>query len=178
MAIYNCCRAHPLHFFPIPLFSKKHFPTDFKVTQVKSRKQKLLNETPEELVVANGSNFDILLPLISLGNSPRIYFDFLDALSILKKLGKTMVWQSAGYFFLKFESRFWTGTKKSLIWHPAMVSMTKTQLTIRQNVNKLKIQKFHFFFQLRFGFLCISCHRSLNMDPRPCSLIQEVQIFS
>jgi hypothetical protein len=56
------------------LFSKKHFPTDFKVTQVKSRKQKLLNKTPEELVVANGSNFDILLPLISLGNSPRGLF--------------------------------------------------------------------------------------------------------
>jgi hypothetical protein len=74
MAIWNCYRAQRLHSFPIPLFSKKHFPTDFKVMQVKSRKQKLLNETPEELVVANGSNFDILLPLISLGNSPRGLF--------------------------------------------------------------------------------------------------------
>ena len=33
-----------------------------------------------------------------------------------------------------------------------MVSMTKTQLTIRQNINRVKIQKFHLFFQLRFGF--------------------------
>ena len=88
MAIYNCCRAHPLHFFPIPLFSKKHFPTDFKVTQVKSRKQKLLNETPEELVVANGSNFDILLPLISLGNSPRGLFWLLWRPLNIKKVGQ------------------------------------------------------------------------------------------
>ena len=35
-----------------------------------------------------------------------------------------------------------------------------------------------FFFQLRFGFICIPCYRSLDIGPRPCSLIQEVQIFS
>ena len=48
--------------------------TDFKVTQVKSRKQNLSEETPEESVVATGSNFDFLLPLIRLGNSPRVFF--------------------------------------------------------------------------------------------------------
>ena len=36
--------------------------------------------------------------------------------------------------------------QKSLIWDPVMVSMTKTKLTIRQNVKKKnKIKKFHFF---------------------------------
>ena len=68
---------------PFLLFQKKYFLTDFKVTQVKSCKQDLSEETPEESVVATGSNFDILLPLIHLGNSPRVFFDFLGTLSIL-----------------------------------------------------------------------------------------------
>ena len=59
-----------------------------------------------------------------------------------------------------------------------MVSMTKTQLTIRQNINKVKIQKFHLFFQLRFGFICIPCYRSLKISPRPCTLLQEGRFFS
>ena len=88
-------------------------------------------------------------------------------------LMKTMVWQSARYIFLKSETRFKTPGKKSLIWDPAMVSMTKTQLTIRQNKKRVKIQKFHLFFQLRFGFICIPCSRSLKISPRPCSLLQE-----
>ena len=51
--------------------------------------------------------------------------------------------------------------KKSLIRDPAMVSMTKTQLTIRQNVNKLKIQKFHFFSNfglVLFVFLAVGAY--------------------
>jgi hypothetical protein len=90
-----------------------------------------------------------------------------------KMLMKTMVWQSAQYIFLKSETRFKTPGKKSLIWDPAMVSMTKTQLTIRQNKKRVKIQKFHLFFQLRFGFICIPCSRSLKISPRACSLLQE-----
>ena len=60
--------------FPIPSFSKKHFPTDFKVTQVKSRKQDLSEETPEESVVATGSNFDILMPVVAFGTTARVFF--------------------------------------------------------------------------------------------------------
>ena len=37
-----------------------HFPTDFKVTQDKSCREDVLNETPLELVVANVMKFDIL----------------------------------------------------------------------------------------------------------------------
>ena len=59
-----------------------------------------------------------------------------------------------------------------------MVSMTKTQLTIRQNKKRVKIQKFHLFFQLRFGFICIPCYRSLKISPRPCTLLQEGRFFS
>ena len=97
--------------------------------------------------------------------------------SISWHVEENMIWPSAGYFFLKSEQRFQTRGQKSLIWDPVMVSMTKTQLTIRQNVQKNKIQKFHFFFQLRFGFICISCYKSLNMGPRPCSPFQEVNLF-
>ena len=104
--------------------------------------------------------------------------DILGVPSISWHAEENMIWPSAGYFFLKSEQRFQTRGQKSLIWDPVMVSMTKTQLTIRQNINKNKIQKFHFFFQLRFGFICIPCYRSLDIGPRPCSLIQEVQIFS
>ena len=96
----------------------------------------------------------------------------------LQNIDETMVWHSAGYVFLKSETRFQTPMKKALIWDPAMVSMTKTLLTIRQNVNKVKIQKLLLFFQLRFGFICISCSRSLKMGPRHCSLLQENHIFS
>jgi hypothetical protein len=63
-----------LQSFPIPSFSKKHFPTDFKVTQVKSRKQDLSEETPEESVVATGSNFDILMPEVAIGTTARVFF--------------------------------------------------------------------------------------------------------
>ena len=101
------------------------------------------------------------------------FLDILDALSILRKLDKTMVWQSAGYICLKSETRFETLGPNVIIWDPAMVSITKTQLTIRQNINRVKIQKFHLFFQLRFGFICIPCSRSLKISPRACSLLQE-----
>ena len=74
MAIWNCYRAQWLHSFPILLFSRKHFPTDFKVMQDKSRKQDLLNETPIELVVANVMKFDIFLPLVGFGTAPRGFF--------------------------------------------------------------------------------------------------------
>jgi hypothetical protein len=107
-----------------------------------------------------------------------VYFDILDVLSILRELDKTMVWQSARYICLKSETRFKTLGPNVIIWDPAMVSITKTQLTIRQNINKVKIQKFHFFFNCGFGFLCIRCCRSLNMGPRPCSLLQEGHFFS
>ena len=83
-----------MHSYPIPSFSKKHFVTDFKVTQVKSRKQNLSEETPEESVVATGSNFDILLPLIRLGNSPRVFFfDFLGTLSILRGFQSNAIYE-------------------------------------------------------------------------------------
>ena len=59
---------------PILSLSKKHFPTDFKVTQDKSRKQDLLNETPIESVVANVMKFDIFLPLVGFGTAPRGFF--------------------------------------------------------------------------------------------------------
>ena len=55
-------------------FQKKHFPTDFKVTQVKSRKQNLSEETPEESVVANVINFDILMPEVAFGTTARGFF--------------------------------------------------------------------------------------------------------
>ena len=95
-----------------------------------------------------------------------------------KRLKKTMVWQSARYIFLKSETRFKTPGKKSLIWDPAMVSITKTQLTIRQNINNVKIQKFPLFFQLRLCFISIPCYRRLKISPRPCSLLQEGHFFS
>jgi hypothetical protein len=63
-----------LHSFPIPSFKKKHFLTDFKVTQVKSRKQDLLNETPIELVFTNVVKFDILMPVIVFGTAPQVFF--------------------------------------------------------------------------------------------------------
>ena len=50
------------------------FPTDFKVTQDKSRKEDVLNKTPMELVVANVMKFDIFLPLVVFGVSPRGFF--------------------------------------------------------------------------------------------------------
>ena len=58
----------------ILLFSKRHFPTDFKVTQDKSCKQELLNETPIESVVANLMNFDILPPKVAWSTSLRVFF--------------------------------------------------------------------------------------------------------
>ena len=73
------------------LFSKKHFPTDFKVTQDKSRREDVLNETPIESVVANLMKFDIFLPLVVFGTTLRGFFDILDALSTLKKLEETTV---------------------------------------------------------------------------------------
>ena len=76
----------------------------------------------------------------------------------LLNVEETMVWLSAGYIFLKSETKFQTPVKKALIWDPAIVSMIKTQLTIRQNVNKNKIQKFHFFSNcglVLFAFLAI-----------------------
>ena len=63
-----------MHSFPILLFSKRHFPTDFKVTQDKSRKQELLNETPIESVVANLMNFDIFPPKVAWSTSLRVFF--------------------------------------------------------------------------------------------------------
>ena len=63
-----------MHSFPMPSFSKMHFPTDFKVTQDKSRKQELLNETPIESVVANLMNFDIFPPKVAWSTSLRVFF--------------------------------------------------------------------------------------------------------
>ena len=91
----------------------------------------------------------------------------------LRNVDETMVLHSAGYFFLRFETKFQTPGKKALIWDPVMVSMIKIQLMIRQNVNKVKIQKLLLFFQLRFGFICISCSRRLEISHRPCKLLQE-----
>ena len=104
--------------------------------------------------------------------------DILGILSISWHVEENMIWQSAGYFFLISEQRFQTLMQKSLIWNPAMVSMTKTQLTIRQNVKKNRDLEISSFFQLRFGFICIPCYRSLNIGPRPCSLIQELHFSS
>ena len=75
----------------MPSFSKMHFPTDFKVTQDKSRKQELLNETPIESVVKNLMKFDILPSEVVWGTAVRDFFDILDSVSILRKLSKTMV---------------------------------------------------------------------------------------
>ena len=91
----------------------------------------------------------------------------------LGNVDETMIWQSAGYVFLKSETKFQTPDKKALIWDPVMVSMIKTQLTIRQNVNKVKIQISLLFFQLQIGFTCISCSRRLEISHRPCNLFQE-----
>ena len=63
-----------MHSFPIPLFSKRHFLTDFKVKQDKSRKQELLNETPIESVVKNLMKFDILPPEVAWSTSLRGFF--------------------------------------------------------------------------------------------------------
>ena len=76
----------------------------------------------------------------------------------LGNLDETMIRQSAGYIFLRYEIKFQTPDEKALIWHPAMVSMIKTQLTIRQNVNKVKIKKCLLFFNcglVLFVFLAL-----------------------
>ena len=91
----------------------------------------------------------------------------------LRNVDETMIWHSVGYVFLNHETRFQTAGQKALIWHPAMVSMIKTQLTIRQNVNKVKIQISLLFFQFQLYFTCISCSRRLEISHRPCNLLQE-----
>ena len=40
------------------------------------------------------------------------------------------------------------------IFENLLPKMIFSQVTIRQNVTKVKIQKFHFFFQLRLVFVC------------------------
>ena len=91
----------------------------------------------------------------------------------LRNVDETMVWPSARYIFLKSETRYQTSGQDVIIWDPAMVSIIKTQLTIRQNINKVKIQKFLLFFQLHLSFFGICCYTSLNMGPRPFSLLKE-----
>ena len=44
-----------------------------------------------EPVVPNVLKFDILLPEIDLANSPQVFLDILDVLSILQNLDKIMV---------------------------------------------------------------------------------------
>ncbi len=56
-----------------------------------------------------------------------------------------------------------------------MVSMTKTQLTIRQNINKVKIRLLHFFST---AVLVLFVFAGQKMDPRPCSLVEEGPISS
>ena len=55
-------------------FQKSIFQLILKVTQDKSRKEDVLNETPMELVVANVMKFDIFLPLVVFGVAPRVFF--------------------------------------------------------------------------------------------------------
>ena len=63
-----------MHSFPIPSLSKKHFLTDFKVTQDKSCREDVLNETPIELVVAKLMKFDILPPEVAWSTSLQAFF--------------------------------------------------------------------------------------------------------
>ena len=55
-------------------FQESIFQLILKVTQDKSRKEDVLNKTPMELVVANVMKFDIFLPLVVFGVSPRGFF--------------------------------------------------------------------------------------------------------
>ena len=55
-------------------FQKSIFQLILKVTQDKSCKEDVLNETPMELVVANVMKFDIFLPLVVFGVAPRGFF--------------------------------------------------------------------------------------------------------
>ena len=55
-------------------FQKSIFQLILKVTQDKSRKEDVLNETPMELVVANVMKFDILMPEVVFGTTARGFF--------------------------------------------------------------------------------------------------------
>ena len=82
----------------------------------------------------------------------------------LWNVNEIMVWQFAGYIFLKSETKFETPDQKALIWDPAIVYMIKTQLIIRQNVNKVKIQIFLLFFNcglVLFIFLALGVQKSV-----------------
>ena len=103
----------------------------------------------------------------------KLIFSRISLLLFFKQSYIGFNWNRAGYLFLKSETKFQTPCQKALIWDPAMVSMIKTQLTIRQNVNKVKIQISLLFFQLQIGFTCISCSRRLEISHRPCKLFQE-----
>ena len=78
----------------------------------------------------------------------------------LQNVEETMVWQSPWYNFLKSETKFEILCQNIIIWDPAMVSLTKIQLTIRQDINK--VQKFH-FFSTAVLFICIPCLRRLKI---------------
>ena len=76
----------------------------------------------------------------------KFIFSRISLLLFFKQRYMGFNWNSARYLFLKSETKFQMPGQKALIWDPAMVSMIKTQLIIRQNVNKVKIQKFLLFF--------------------------------
>ena len=57
----------------------------------------------------------------------------------MQNLHKIVVWQCVQYIFLKSETSFKILGNNVVICHPAMVSMSKTQLTIRQNINQTMI---------------------------------------
>ena len=96
----------------------------------------------------------------------------------LQNVDEAMVWHSAGYVFLKSETKFQTPDKKALIWDPVLVSMIKTQLTIRQNVIKVMIQISFLFVNFRLVLLVFFCSRRLEISNRPCNLFQEGHFFT
>ena len=96
----------------------------------------------------------------------------------LGNVDETRVLHSAGYFFLRFETKFQMPDKKALIWGPVMVSMIKTQLTIRQNVIKVMIQISFLFVNFRLVLLVFFCSRRLEISNRPCNLFQEGHFFT
>ena len=133
---------------------------------------------PIESVDTNVLKFDISLSKPVFGKSLHIKFGHpwrpLNILTRWRKRDLTL----RRVLFSKIRVQIWNAHAKIFNLTPCNGLYDKNWAHNKAKRTQKQDSEVSFFFQLRFGFLCISCHRSLNMDPRPCSLIQEVNFFA
>ena len=137
---------------------------------------------PEKLAIesvdTNVLKFDISLPKTVFGKSLHTKFGRpwrpLNILTCWRKHDLTV----RRVLFFKIWAKISNARTKIFNLRPCNGLYDKNSAHNKAKREQKQDSEVSFFFQLRFGFLCISCHRNLDIGPRPCSLIQEVQIFS